>query len=68
MKKLMSVMVVACVVLTGCQAMLSQKPYLPAGAKACTSDAQCDDNERCWFGGVDQFASCKYVGVSQLSL
>ena len=48
--------------LTGCASMLPRKPYLPAGAKACLTDMQCGDGYVCAFQGVDQYASCKFVG------
>jgi hypothetical protein len=43
----------------GCSAMMQSKPYVPAGYKACSSDAGCDlQNEKCSFLKADTFAVC----------
>jgi len=64
MKKLMSVMVVACVVLTGCESMLAHPPTLPKGSIACRSDFDCPSSYVCGFADVDQYASCLYKAGS----
>ena len=62
MKSLSFVALVVLLASTGCASVLPQHPYLPKGATACTNDYQCPSNSYCGFAGVDQYASCRYVG------